>query len=231
LSQIRLEDFDAVIPLQIKHYEPLVRHPELRGRKFFHPSDEAIALCDDKLRLNEFLIAQGFANFVPSPRTSGPPYPYVRKRRRGWWGLHCDIVTGVEEERDLDLTDDAWFAQPFVPGEIEFATHILRVGGQIRYASTFAHKMATPGLVKGAHHTPLNTHFTPGCIYLDLFSEIMARLKYEGTACIDYKVVSGQPVLFEINPRFGGSLCEDITAHLDAYLGSLDRQSAGSGTP
>ncbi len=25
-------------------------------------------------------------------------------------------------------------------------------------------------------------------------------------SCINYKVVNGQPVIFEINPRFGGSL-------------------------
>jgi hypothetical protein len=231
LSQVRLEDFDAVIPLQIKHYAPLFCQPELRGLKFFHPSPEVVSLCDDKLRLTEFLIAQGFANFVPPLRSFGAPYPYVRKRRRGWWGMHCHIVKGLQDERDLDLSDDAWFAQAFVPGQVEFATHILRVGGQIRYASTFVYKMATPTFVKGAHGTPLHTRFIPGCVYLDLFSEILARLDYEGTTCIDYKVVDRQPVLFEINPRFGGSLSSDVTAYLDAYLGSLARPSLGNGTP
>jgi hypothetical protein len=227
LSQVRLEDFDAVIPIQLTHYTPLFRHPELRGLKFFHPSPEVVSLCDDKLRLTQFLIAQGFASFVPPLRSSGAPYPYVRKKREGWWGMHCHIVRSPQDECGLDLTDDTWFSQALVPGQAEFATHILRVRGQIRYASTFIYEMATPEFVKGAVANPFRTGFMPGCVYLDLFSEILARLEYEGTACIDYKIVDGQPVVFEINPRFGGSLSSDVTAYLDAYLGALARPPLG----
>jgi hypothetical protein len=161
LSLIRLEDFDAVIPLQIAHYDPLFSRPELRGIKFLHPSLEVVHLCDDKLRLTQFLIAEGFGDYVPRMRAPGAPYPYVLKRRQGWWGLHCHIVNGVEDEHDLDLSlnlsDDAWFAQEFVTGEAEFATHILRAGGKIRYASTVAYEMATPSGVKGAPDTPIQT--------------------------------------------------------------------------
>jgi hypothetical protein len=221
LSQIRLEDFDAVVPLQLTDYPPLIRHPELRGLRFFHPSPEVVSLCDDKLRLTLFLMGQGFARFVPALRSSGAPYPYVRKKRTGWWGQHCHVVKGLHDERELNLKDSAWFAQAFVPGQIEFATHILRAGGQIRYASTFLYEMATAAFVRGAPDTPLHTRFIPGCAHLDVFSGMLARLDYEGTACIDYKVVAGQPVLFEINPRFGGSLSGDVTAYLDAYLGAL----------
>jgi len=222
LSNVRLDDFDVVIPLQTDHYATLIRAPRLRGRKFFHPSAEVVALCDDKLRLNAHLIASGFADLVPPLRDFGAPYPYVRKRRQGHWGLHCQIVRGPEDERDLDLTDPSWFAQAFVPGDTEYATHILRVDGRIRYASTFTYTMATGALVKGKHHSPVETGFALGGDHLDLFARILALLDYEGTACIDYRVVSCQPILFEINPRFGGSLCNQITGYVDAYMAALN---------
>jgi len=230
LAQIRPEDFDAVVPLQIMDYRPLLRHPELRGLKFLHPSPKTVSLCDDKLRLTMFLISQGFARFVPALRSTGAPYPYVRKKRRGWWGMHCHVVNGAGDEREFDPGDNNWFAQALVPGRFEFATHILRAGGQIRYASTFAYEMATPAFVRGAPETPLHTEFIPGCDHLDVFSEMLARLEYEGTACIDYKVVAGQPVLFEINPRFGGSLSGDVTAYLDAYLAALAGDASSART-
>jgi len=223
LSQIRLQEFDAVIPLQLHHYAPLLRYPTLRGVKFFHPPPQVVALCDDKLRLAEFLIAEGFAQHVPRLRCSGASYPYVWKKRHGWWGMHCHIVNQPEQEHGLDLADPEWFAQDFVPGEVEYATHILRVNGEIRYASTFVHRMATSSYVNGAQDTPLRSNMFHGCQYLNLFSDILERLNFEGTACIDYKVVDGRPVLFEINPRFGGSLCADVTAYVDAYLKSLAR--------
>jgi hypothetical protein len=221
LAAVRLDDLDVVIPLQVAHYRPLARHPELRGHKFFHPSPDVVALCEDKLRLANFLVAEGFSSIVPPVRPSGAPYPYVWKRRHGDWGFHCHIVKGSQGERALDLTDDAWFAQTLVPGTVELATHILRAGGEIRYASTFAFEMAGPALVLGAHETPLSTQFARGCEHLDLFSEILARLAYEGTACFDYKVVDGQAFVFEINPRYGGSLSADVTAYVDAYVDAL----------
>jgi hypothetical protein len=221
LAEAHLEDFDAVIPMQIEHYGPLARHPELRGHKFFHPSPEVVGLCHDKLTLTRFLIAEGFSSFVPRLRSSGAPYPYVWKRRRGFWGAHCHIVKGPQDERTLDLSDGASFAQALVPGRVEFATHVLRAGGQVRYVSTFAYQMAGPSLVLGEHQKPLLTRFIRGSAHLDLFSEILVRLAYEGTVCFDYKVADGQPLLFEINPRYGGSLSADVTAYLDAYVGAL----------
>jgi hypothetical protein len=89
--------------------------------------------------------------------------------------------------------------------------------------------MASAALVNGVKDSPLHSGFMRGCIYLDLFSEILARLEFEGTACFDYKIVNGKPVIFEINPRFGGSLCSDITGYLDAYVGSLAPQSIEPG--
>jgi ATP-grasp domain len=221
LSRVRMRDFDAVVPLQLVHYSALAEFPELRGRKFFHPSPEVVSLCDDKMKLAQFLIAQGFGQYVPGLRPCGPPYPYVLKKRMGWWGMHCRIVNGPEDERDFNLSGDEWFAQDFVPGHIEFATHILRTGGQIRYASTVAHQMAKASSVLGARDTSLHSRLLPGCKYLDRFSEILAKLDYEGTACFDYKVIDHRPAIFEINPRFGGSLSLDITAYLDAYFDCL----------
>jgi hypothetical protein len=201
----------------------------MHGSKFHHPSSRVVDLCDDKLKLAQFLVEEGFADIVPPLRAAGAPYPYVWKKRQGWWGIHCHIVKGPQDESDLDLNDRDWFSQKFVPGEVEFATHILRVRGEIRYSSTFVHRMANASLVNGVKASPLHSGFIRGCLYLDLFSEILARLDFEGTACIDYKVVNGRPVIFEINPRFGGSLCADITAYLDAYAGSLEARPVEPG--
>jgi hypothetical protein len=134
-------------------------------------------------------------------------------------------VRSPEDECTLDLHDEEWFAQDFMRGEVEFGTHILRVDGQIRYASTFTHVMPKPMLIKGAHATAVRSIFSPGCRFLDTFSEILKRLNFEGTACIDYKVANGKPTIFEINPRFGGSVCKDITPYLDAYVAALRPQT------
>jgi hypothetical protein len=41
-------------------------------------------------------------------------------------------------------------------------------------------------------------------------------LNFQGLCCFNYKLVDGQPVIFELNPRFGGSLPRDINRMLFA---------------
>ncbi len=226
LAEIRPEDFDAVVPLPTADYKVLARHPALRGRKFFHPAPDVAALCHDKRALNRFLIDQGFGDLVPPLRAPGPPYPYVWKRRIGGWGQQCRLVDGLDAERGLDLTDPDWFAQAVTSGTTEYATHILRTGGQVRYASTFVYEMAGAAVILGERNGPRTIRFQRGSAHLALFADILARLDYEGTACFDYKLADGAPRLFEINPRFGASLAFDINAYVEAYVAALGIGSA-----
>jgi hypothetical protein len=226
LADADLEAFDAVAPLLIQHYRPLARRPDLLGRKFIHPTAEVVALCHDKLALTRFLIANGFGDFTPALQAPGPPYPYVWKQRHSGWGRDCHVVMGPDGEAPFDLADPGWFAQTLAPGRVEFATHVLRVNGEIRYVSTVAYGMDGPMLVLGENHSPISAQLHRGCPYPALFGDILSALDYQGTACFDYKIVDGKPLIFEINPRFGASLILDVTAYLDAYLGALDLGAA-----
>ncbi len=218
-----LDTFDAVVPLQLHHYPPLARRPDLRGRKFLHPSPQVVELCDDKLALNRFLIAEGFEGFIPPLRPPGPPYPYIWKQRQGYFGLHCRVIAGPEDEAGLDLTDEAWFAQALSLGAVEYATHLLRASGRLRYALTVTYQMAGGDLVRGGVQAPLDNAMARGSPCLDVFAAILERLDYEGVACFNYKLAGGRPMIFEINPRYGGSLTGDVNGFLDAYLAALDR--------
>jgi len=229
LDSVDLEAFDAVAPLRIQHYGALARRPDLFGRKFIHPTAEVAALCHDKLELTRFLIANGFSGFTPALRAPGPPYPYVWKRRRGGWGRHCQVVQGPGDERRFDLADQDWFAQELAVGPAEFATHVLRANGELRYVSTVAYAMAGPMLVLGRNHAPVRVQFHRGCPFPTLFAEMLSALDYQGTACLDYKIIDGKPLIFEINPRYGASLCFDVTAYLDAYFGALNPDAAPLG--
>jgi hypothetical protein len=213
--------FDAVFPLQQMNYSHLDKYSFLRGKRFFVPDHEAVELCDDKLTLTKFLIAKGFGGWVPRLRPAGPPYPYIWKARVGSFGQQCHIVRSTADEAALNLRDPDWFAQAVTPGNVEYATHILRANGEIRYVSTFGYKMAGALVVKGRTNKPIETQFRRDCYCLSLFSEILARIGYEGTACFNYKIQYGQPLIFEVNPRFGASLAGDITAYCDAYIAAL----------
>ncbi len=224
-----LNAFDAVVPLQISHYRDLAARAD-EGRGLAIVPDAAVAeLCEDKLALNQALIAKGFGDHVPPLRGPGTPYPYVWKRRRGYWGRHARVVRSAADEWQGDDAD--WFGQTLVPGDVEYGSNILRADGRIWYAATTRYELARPDGVLGAFERPVRLLYQRGCEHLRLFAGILAALGYEGTACIDYKIVGGVPQIFEINPRFGASLAYDINAYLDAYLDVLGARSGAEPAP
>jgi carbamoylphosphate synthase large subunit len=221
LTDSDLTAYDAIIPLLIFHYEQLSQRATLRGVKFIHPDPDVVALCDDKLRFAQFMTANGFGAFIPGLRSRGAPYPYIWKKRHGVWGMNCTVVATAEDETAQDAADDSWFAQEYVSGSIEYATNILRVDGVVRYVSTYRHQMPKPIFVKGEKSTPLRTSFERGSEFIDIFTDILDCLEFEGTACFDYKVEDGQPTIFELNPRCGGSMRADVTEYARAYVEAL----------
>jgi predicted ATP-grasp superfamily ATP-dependent carboligase len=54
------------------------------------------------------------------------------------------------------------------------------------------------------------------------FGAIFRALKYTGFACVDFKIKDGQPKIFEINPRLGGSLV--LGPDLDPVMGAVAKK-------
>ena len=125
-------------------------------------------------------------------------------------------------ERFETSTDRAsCFRQRYVPGRTEFTTHILALDGEPKFATTFSFSFDCDYFVKGKQQEWATMEIT-GTRYLDLFSQILRWLEFSGTCCFNYKIERGSPMIFEMNPRFGGSLCFDINSYLRAYLELLD---------
>ena len=169
------------------------------------PSEECISLCDDKCRLNQMLINTGFERHVP--RTgSGIEPPYILKKRHSVWGKESRLIRDRSDEWRVlaQLSDPEFYRQEIIPGRREFATHILFTEHKIVKSLTIMHEFENDTSILG-QQLPLY-HVIHRCPYLDLFAEILRRIGFQGLCCIDYKVVQGRPYVFEINPRFGGSL-------------------------
>jgi hypothetical protein len=213
---------DCVVPLTLDDYSALARWPDLQGRKFLVPDAELVALCDDKLAFNRHLLAGPFAHLVP-PLADGadPAMPGILKKRRSEFGKDSFIVGGGPPAPEIAarLADPDYFRQVLIAGEEEFALHLLLVGGTIVFHRTVRYRMPGALTVKGAAARPVESDMLADSPHLAAFAPMMAALGYTGTCCIDYKLASGgQPMLFEVNPRVGLTLLDDINRYLGALL-------------
>jgi len=216
--------FDAVVPLKLSDHEYL-RSVHLNGRaNFFVPRRRAEDIADDKLRFNTWLRARGYGRFVPELYEGRPEYPFIYKKRYDGFGENSRIIFSRADMEAFEesIEPSAYFRQRYVPGRSEFTAHFLASNGRIKFAGAFEFGFDHDHFVKGKHFAPASKRIV-AARHLDLFGDILRRLDFSGTCCFNYKEDdAGRPMIFEMNPRFGASLCYMINSYLVAYLAALE---------
>jgi hypothetical protein len=207
LSTAKLKDFDLVVPLTIEDVKYLNELPELIvDNPIPIPSMECTLLCDDKLLLNRALEANGLGHCVP--RMGGAlTYPYILKKRIDAYGANSHIIFSPQQEQTLaeTLAHADYFSQEFIPGHLEYATHILFRDRRCICALNIKYAFDSDTPIKGKTRETCTRICR--CPYLEEFSSILSTIGFNGLCCINYKERNNRPLILEINPRFGGSLC------------------------
>jgi carbamoylphosphate synthase large subunit len=213
--------FDLIVPLRLDQL-PAARDAAARAggkRRAVLPSAELVALIDDKLLFNRWLIDKGFGAYVPELLPDPPTiWPYIRKARHGTFGQGIRIVRGPQ---DADAPDPGTFVQRIIEGRYEYVLHLLRVGGRVHFQLCYRYDMLEPVSVRGQGQEAAATEPADPGPALEPCLQILEALGFEGTCCFNYKLVDGAMQLIELNPRFGGSLVGEVTAYVAAHLAAI----------
>lgn len=209
--------FDIVVPLTL-HDRPILQRARVWNALF--PSAAAEALCHDKLAFNRAVIAAGLGAHIPPMLAAPCDFPVILKRRCDAWGTHSRILAAPP---DQPIDPELEFLQTYVPGSEEWATHLLLRDGEILFEATIRYEMPPGPHVKGMRTGELASEWLAGPVpYLDCFRRILRAVGFtDGTCCFDYRLRDGLPLVFELNPRFGGSLMGRIGPYLAAYQAAL----------
>lgn len=197
---------DLVVPLTMWELRDMIAVGDLlKDNAIPLPSLESVDICDDKFLFSKTLEEKGFGDVIPRIG-KGLPFPYMVKKKVAQSGDNCYIIADVEQEQKYkdEINDPEYFCQQLIQGRNEFATHILFIDHKIVSAINIEYIFANGAFVKGKDKF-ICTKISP-CPHLDVFAEIMDAIGFEGLCCFNYKEVEGKPSVFEINPRFGGSL-------------------------
>lgn len=214
----------VVVPLTVNDLKYLnqVRHLIVNNPVPI-PSLENLLLCDDKYQFNRTLIDKGFGNFIPQMGAQSS-YPYILKKSIDEWGQNTHIIFDAEQKQSFSeqLNNPDYFSQALVKGAREYATHILMKDQKIVCSLTieygFKNEMPVKGKDVGIYRT------ISSCDYLGIFAEMLSSISFEGLCCVNYKILDDRPMIFEINPRFGASLCPFFFS----FLRHLDYREAAS---
>ncbi len=218
IDAVDVARFDLVVPLRVEQIAA-ARPAQVLGRSVL-PRPDLVTLCDDKLALNLWLIAHGFADTVPALLGNRPDtFPYIRKTRRGDYGMGCRMISAADEDDGSE--DPTLFRQRAVEGRFEYVLHLLRIGGAIRFQVAYRYDMGQPLGVRGQVDRPSAIEPADPGPALATCTAILDALDYEGTCCFNYKLEDGALRILELNPRFGGSLVGVVTDYVAAHLAAL----------
>jgi hypothetical protein len=204
-TEQNVRDNDLVVPLNMDDLRDLAKLPSARYNLIPTPCLDVIDLCDDKYLFAKTLQEKGFGDVIPKI-SDNLPFPFVLKKKVSVSGDFCYLITNAETEKKfINLKNDPdYFCQELIRGPEEYATHILFIGQKIVSSINVKYIFGDSSFVKGKDKFICNKLVK--CPHLELFASILIAIGYEGLCCFNYKEVNGQPMLLEINPRFGGSL-------------------------
>ena len=213
-SRDNIVNYDLVIPLTIEDLLFLNEVKDLvKNNPIPIPKKESILLCDNKFLFNQMLINKGFEKYIPK-MNGNIHYPYILKKNVDIFGNNSHIIYNSLDEKKHSkiLIDSNYFKQELISESNEYATHILFKNHKIIYALNIKYVFEIEFPIKGKDK-PIYTKIC-SCPYLDLFSSILELIDFEGLCCFNYKISNDIPKIFEINPRFGGSLARYFIAFL-----------------
>ncbi len=199
---------DLVIPLNITDVRELLKFPHLTKNKLIPiPSLEAVNICDDKYIFIETLINKGFKDLLPKIGND-LSLPFMLKKKVAAGSENCFLVSTPEQKlgyMELINSQD-YFCQEIIDGATEYCTHILFKDHKIVTSLTIKYNFynGMPISIKGKDKLCYKTMCKSP--HLDAFSSILDAIGYQGLCNFDYKIIDGKLKIFEINPRFGGSL-------------------------
>jgi len=211
------DNYDIVIPL-IEHNIIDCIERKLHHKSLICYNKDIIELCQDKLKFQNFM-QEYFPNYIPKI-VNDIDFPFVLKKTKDSWGKNSYVINNIEEYNQLKSQDH--FCQEAINSNNEFATHMIYNNG-IKFIKTVKYKCKDELFIKGKNYSAESTEIIDlSQKYVKIFDEILKKMNFRGPCCIDHKIIGNKLIIFEINPRFGGSAIYYLSSEIiKAYIDEL----------
>jgi hypothetical protein len=206
----RASENTVLIPMKSAH---AARAP--RGSAGLVAEARTLQVLDNKKAFQSFIEENGLTACCPvayrSPEEARFPCVVKRLDLSGSVGV---VVATSRDHLDEVLRSPVFAGRPhllqaLVPGDIEYTTSAVCDGGRILWHWTSASAMPGHSVIKTEDNDKNRaTVDLPPAVQRQL-EAILAPLAYRGPCIFNFKLAEdGTVKLFEINPRFGGSLLQ-----------------------
>jgi len=228
LEIINKYNIDVIIPITLKQMEFVIKNND----KLINNVKKIICnIKMDPINIldNKYEFYQQFSKYVPQVFITqnqnikkvlkNPSYPCIFKLSKGFGGNGSFVIKTDQELEKVKSSSD-YVIQEYITSPDEYGGNFYVENGIIKffvYYKMTNHKqyhIQRGKLEKYIRITDNNWN--------DTFSEIFKQINYTGFACANFKLIDGKPVIFEINPRLGGTIVctneEDLEKIINSSL-------------
>lgn len=211
---------DIVIPIDLSDYE-ILRANTLFLKKSLFPSSDCVQICNDKKLFREWFVKHFSDDYLPSKNKKSQFS--IAKPRIGLAGQGSFLIenSNLEKIANIELNSQ-YCLEDYIPGSAEFSYHLLFDQDQIIFSAKASFEHKSEVYIHGSDYHDYSTSLETMIEVPEIFYQLLSKLNYSGTACIDYKIdETGQIKILEINPRMGWSLIQCINPYIDAYTNHI----------
>lgn len=213
---IKRHKLDLVIPLNYKDMNVLSGNPI--NCDYLAPQNfNIVKSLDDKRKFYKCFTKHKLDVYLPKiyDKIDKIVYPAIAKPCVGFAGNGIVILHNEKDILEEHLDNEKYIICEYIQGEEEYLANIIAFDGIIMACSIYVEKFYDQYYVK----TGIMTEYTEvnnDEIYFEKFKKIFKLIEYTGAACINFKIINSELKIFEINPRFGGTLIQNNK--LDALM-------------
>lgn len=205
---IKEYNIDIIIPLSYLDME-LLSKSNINCYYISPKNYDDISILDNKCKFIKYFMENDLEKYLPKTYyiyldnqkyvyDENINFPAIQKSDLGFGGKNIYIINNVNEIKKMDN----YILQKYIKGNDEYAAHIVCVNGKIIFHKFF----------KEIHQKEYYIQYGPMKNFeiidfnINLFKPIFEKLKYNGICCVNFKYINDKIYIFEINPRFGGTL-------------------------
>lgn len=209
-----------ILPLHIEDYKKYNDDPNC----IFKNNIKNIEILDNKSKFGKYMLTNFYNNTPPTIFYNFDDETYyneqlisndmIIKPNNGYASIGVERLTSFNKD---DLKNH--IVQRFINNEIYYSGHFLIQNGVIIKKIYFYSDYKYPNGIKIGK---IKNYKIKETLDIDdsIFEKIFSNLNYSGFACPEFIIHENNIIIFEINPRLGGSLVFNST-YLNLFLDSI----------
>lgn len=219
----KVSHIGRLLPLSVENYTLFNRF----HNNVFPNNMKSVNILDDKSRFAEFMkkhfqdhapyvLYYNYDNVEYLSETMPCIHKFILKPNKGFAGGGIHIINDLKKRKKHHVV------QEYIEHNVAYVGHFLILHGRVLKKVYFYSSHNKNEIKRG----PIRRYQITETLDFDdsIFNDIFRHLNYSGFACPEFIFVNDRIVIFEINPRPGGSLVQNHL-YFDIFIDCLDQHT------